>query len=88
VCSFLELLVHYFSSSRIFSHLSHTFQSAVEVPTQITVDLLQNFIVKVKHLTSLSHVWDSQGTSSHAQVSIWSSTAVRSMMTKSRVSTM
>ena len=39
----------------------------------------------MKKLTSLTLVWDSQGTSSHAQVSIWASTPVRSLLTKSRV---
>ena len=57
----------------------------METPTQITEDILQNFQVKVKKLTSLSSVWDSQGTMSHTQVSIWSSTPVRSLLTKSRV---
>ena len=60
-------------------------QNATEVVTHITEDLLQNFIVKVKRLTSLSPVWDSVGTSSHAQVGIWASTAVRSLITRSRV---
>ena len=61
------------------------FQNSVEVPTQITEDILQNFQVKVKKLTTLSPVWDSQGTSSIAQVSIWASKPLRSLLTKSRV---
>ena len=73
--------MHFFFPSLPF----HLFQNSVEVPTQITEDILQNFQVKVKKLTTLSPVWDSQGTSSLAQVSIWASKPLRSLLTKSRV---
>ena len=76
------LNMHFSSISFSFSFL----QNSVEVPTQLTEDILQNFQVKVKKLTTLTPVWDSQGTSSHAQVSIWASKPLRSLLTKSRVS--
>ena len=78
--------MHFFFPSLPFISFSFPlFQNSVEVPTQITEDILQNFQVKVKKLTTLSPVWDSQGTSSIAQVSIWASKPLRSLLTKSRV---
>jgi hypothetical protein len=57
--------------------------SSIDLPT-LTEDILQNFKVKVKQVEKLSLVWDSQGTQSQEQVSIWAPSLSKSILYNNR----
>lgn len=52
-----------------------------EEPIQVTDDILQNFKVKAKPILAFTEVWNSQGTQSESQVSIWCPSLQTAMLT-------
>jgi Ca2+-binding EF-hand superfamily protein len=73
-----------FIPPKMITELAEQYSGKEEVIIKVTEDILQTFQVKVKKLTSLTSVWNSEGTLSHVQMSIWAPTTIRQLLTKSK----